>query len=152
VNRADRLRKVAPGASDEAVSALSSLPVDQVAVIAAFARQARKDALKHEADRKRQRKADDKANGNHDEDALTRRNLAVIASQGERAKRGDLDALTGLGQVRTHVDVVIGDAVEGCRAEGLSDKVIGDALGVTRAAIGQRYGRKGSFTLADQAG
>ena len=152
MNRADRLRKVAPGATDEAVSLLSSLPADQVAVIAAFARQARRDALEDAAERKRQRKADDRKNANHDEDALTRRNLAVIASQGERARSGNLDALTGLGQVRDYVDTRIRVAVEGCRAEGYSDAVIAVALGITRQAVGQRYGRKGSFTPDEQAG
>ena len=152
MNRADRLRKAAPGADAAAVAELAALPADQVARIAAFARQARRDALAEAAERKRQRKADDRANANHDEDSYTRRNLAVIASQGQRARGGSLDALEGLGRVRAEVDSITRIAVDGCRAEGIPDAVIAEALGITRQAVGQRFGRKGSFTPDEQAG
>ena len=152
MNRADRLRKVAPGATDEAVSVLAGLPADQVAAIATFARQAQRDALDDAADRKRQRKADDRANANYDEESLTRRNVAVIASQGQRARRGSLDALEGLGRIRAELDAITRIGVDGCRAEGIPDAVIAEALGITRQAVGQRFGRKGAFTPDEQAG
>ena len=152
MNRADRLRKVAPGADDNAVGVLASLPADQVALIASFARQAVRDDRREAAERKRQRKADDRVNGNHDEGSLTRRNVAVIASQGDRAKRGSLDALEGLGRIRAELDAITRIGVEGCRAVGIPDAVIAEALGITRQAVGQRFGRKGSFTRAEQAG
>ena len=150
MNRADRLRRVAPGATDDAVSALAALPAEQVALIASFARAARRDALTEAADRKRQRRADDRQHGNYDENDLTKRNLAVIASQGKRAQSGSIDALTALGQVRDHVDTWIRWAVEGCRSEGYSDAEIGAALGITRQGVGQKYGRKHPFTSSDQ--
>lgn len=152
MNRADRLRRVAPGATEGQIAALAELPFNTVVAIAMFGKQAGRDHLAAVAEKKRQRKADDQRNANYDEDSLTRRNLAVIASQGERARSGNLDALTGLGQVRDYVDTRIRVAVEGCRAEGYSDAVIAETLGITRQAVGQRYGRKGSFTRDDQAG
>ena len=146
MSRADKIRKVAPGASGNLVDALSALPADQVALIAALARQARRDALREAADRKRQAKADDRENGNYDEDSYTRRNLAVIASQGKRAGRGSLDALAALGQGRQHIEKWIDWAVAGCRAAGYSDEVIGTALGYqkpyARQEVHRRYGKR----------
>ena len=41
-----------------------------------------------------------------------------------------------------HLDDLTAMAVEGCRARGYPDPVIADALGITRQAVGQRFGRK----------
>ena len=43
-----------------------------------------------------------------------------------------------------HVDALTELADEGCRARGYSDPVIADALGITRQAVCQRFGRKKS--------
>lgn len=152
MNREGKLRKAVPGASDETLAVLAALPMAQVDLIAGLARQAGRDALAADRARKRQRKEDDRVNGNHDESSFTRRNLAVIASQGERARSGNLDALEGLGQVRRSIDTVIGRAVASCRAEGISDKVIGEALGVTKQAVQSRWSRQGTLSGGDQAG
>ena len=154
--KADRLRRVAPGASDEQVAALAELPANDVFAIAMFAKQAGRDALAAAAERKRQRKADDRKNKNIDEAEFTRRNMGVVTSQANRVwpepeKPGDkrkinLDALSGLARVREHVEAEIAKVVSTSRAEGAPDALIAEALGVTRQALGQRYGRKGSFT------
>ena len=124
------------------IAALSALPADQVALIAAFGRQARRDALKEAADTKRQRKRDDRANGNYDEADFTRRNLAVIASQGKRAGRGSLAALAALSRARRHIETWIDWGISGCRAEGYSDEVIGTALGYQKPYAQQEVHRE----------
>lgn len=149
MNRAARLRKTAPGAPDDMVARLAGLPADHVALIAGLARQARRDALTEAAERKRRRRAEDRANGNYDEDDLLKRTIAVITSHGRRAQGGNVDALAALGQVRTHVDSVIGEAVRAGRAQGLSDKVIAEALGVTRQAVSQRWNRQDTLPVEE---
>lgn len=156
--RADRLRKAGPGLAEEDITALAKLGLADVDVIVKALRQARRDALAEAADRKRQRKADDREHGNYDESDFTRRNLAVVASQGRRATGGNLDALTALSGVRKHADTWIRWAVDGCRAEGLSDREIGVALGYpevfARQEVHRRFGsrnapgecRKNSYT------
>ncbi len=151
-SRADRIRRAVPGLAEDDISALASLGAAEVAVIARALRQARRDALAEAADRKRQRKADNRKHGNYDESDFTRRNLAVIASQGKRAEGGSLAALTALSEGRRHADTWIRWAVAGCRAEGYSDAEIGEALGITRQSVGERFGRKGTLTADGPAG
>lgn len=154
--KADKLRKVAPGATDETLAELAALPADQVAQITSFARQAARDALSDAAARKRQRKADDRANGNLDEEDFTRRNLGVVTAQARRVwpepepggqRKINTTALEGLARVRRHIDAEIANVVETSRAEGIPDTLIAEALGVTRAAIGQRFVRVGGCVI-----
>jgi hypothetical protein len=142
VNREQRLRKAVPGADDSVIGALAALPVSEVTIILAALRQARRDERQHQTELRRQRKADDRAHGNYDESDLTRRNLALIASQGKRARNGNLDALEALGQLRRHADAWLAQAVNGCRDRGYSDHDIAQVLGVTRQAVSQRYPRE----------
>lgn len=60
------------------------------------------------------------------------------------ARRPDFDVpdLTTLAGLADELDAAIGDAVENLRADGHSWAVIGDALGTTRQAAFQRYGRR----------
>jgi hypothetical protein len=145
-SRETRLRKVAPGAADDLVTALAALPAAEVELVTRLARQARRDEREHQAQARRQRKADARRHGWYDEQDYVRRNLAVVRSQGNRAAGGSLEALAALGQLRRHADTWIMWGVDGCRSGGYSDEEIGQALGVTRQAVGQHFGRKGTFT------
>jgi DNA-directed RNA polymerase specialized sigma24 family protein len=64
-----------------------------------------------------------------------------IRNMGARAS-GDLDALGWLAGAVAHARDALAMAVDGCRARGYSDGEIGAALGITRQAVGQRFGRK----------
>lgn len=64
-----------------------------------------------------------------------------IKSMGRRAST-DLEALRWLAGAADYARVVLAMAVDGCRARGYSDGEIGAALGITRQAVGQRFGRK----------
>jgi hypothetical protein len=142
MNREQRLRKAVPGADDSLIGALATLPASEVTLVLAALRQARRDERAHQAELKRQRKADDAKHGNYDESDLARRNLALITSQGKRAQAGNLDALGALGQLRKHTDAWLTQAVNGCRDHGYSDHDIALALNVTRQAVSQRYPRQ----------
>ena len=142
MNREQRLRKAVPGADSNLIGALAGLPAAEVTLILAAVRQARRDEREHQAELKRQRKADDRNHGNYDEADLVRRNLAIVTSQGKRAAGGNLDALGALGQLRKHADTWLAQAVNGCREQGYSDHDVAQALGVTRQAVSQRYPRQ----------
>jgi DNA-directed RNA polymerase specialized sigma24 family protein len=64
-----------------------------------------------------------------------------IRSMGVRAS-ADLDALQWLAGAADYARAALAVAVDGCRARGYSDGEIGAALGITRQAVGQRFGRK----------
>jgi hypothetical protein len=72
-----------------------------------------------------------------------------ITRMGARAS-GDLDALAWLAGAADHARGALAVAVDGCRARGYSDAEIGAALGITRQAVGQRFGRKrGLYTKTE---
>ena len=54
----------------------------------------------------------------------------------------DLDALEWLAGAADYARAALAMAVDGCRARGYSDGEIGAALGISRQAVGQRFGRK----------
>lgn len=54
----------------------------------------------------------------------------------------DLEALKWLADAAEHARGALAVAVDGCRARGYSDGEIGAALGISRQAVGQRFGRK----------
>jgi len=60
---------------------------------------------------------------------------------GRRAST-DLEALEWLAGAADYARAALAMAVDGCRAQGYSDGEIGTALGITRQAVGQRFGRK----------
>ena len=126
MNRADRLRKVVPGASRELIAALAARPLAEVDLVVALARQTRRDERQHQADRRRQRKRDDRQFANYDEADLSGRNLRLIAGQGGRAA-SNLDALAGMAEARRLLDAGISEAVASLRARD-SDEEIGQAL------------------------
>jgi hypothetical protein len=65
----------------------------------------------------------------------------LIRGMGKRAS-ADLDALEWLAGAVDYARDALAVAVDGCRARGYSDGEIGAALGITRQAVGQRFGRK----------
>jgi len=67
--------------------------------------------------------------------------VRLIDRMGKRAS-DDLAALGWLAGAVTHARTALALAVDGCRAQGYSDAEIGAALGITRQAVGQRFGRK----------
>jgi predicted nucleic acid-binding Zn ribbon protein len=67
--------------------------------------------------------------------------VRLIRRMGARAD-GDLDALVSLAEMIDRARDTLALAVDGCRARGYSDGEIGAALGTTRQAVGQRFGRK----------
>jgi hypothetical protein len=54
----------------------------------------------------------------------------------------DLEALKWLAGAAEHARGALAVAVDGCRSRGYSDGEIGAALGISRQAVGQRFGRK----------
>ena len=67
--------------------------------------------------------------------------MRLIRGMGKRAS-ADLEALEWLAGAADYARQALAVAVDGCRARGYSDGEIGAALGITRQAVGQRFGRK----------
>ena len=67
--------------------------------------------------------------------------VRLIRKMGVRAS-ADLEALRWLAGAAEHARGALAVAVDGCRARGYSDGEIGAALGISRQALGQRFGRK----------
>jgi DNA-binding CsgD family transcriptional regulator len=145
VNREQKLRKLIPGASAELIAALAVKPAAEVDLTVAALRQARRDALDHDKAVRRQRRKDAQAFHWYDESELSDRNVRMLASTGRRAAT-NLDALRSLADFRQHTESLMCTAVAGLRAQGIPDEEIGGALGITRQAVGQHFGRKQAFT------
>ncbi len=142
MNREDRLRAALGGTGLEDRSPeLAALPAPQVDLIVTALKASRRAALIADKARRRQRVADRRRyrhiQDDQQADAAERQTLALARRAG-----GNLDTLARL---RDHYDdgpSVLTMAVHGLRAQGYSDGEIGRALGITRAAVGQRFGRK----------
>jgi biotin operon repressor len=143
MNREQRIRELIPGATDDMIEALADRSLAEVNMIVAALRQARKDAIEHDRARRRQKRRDSRKFSWYDEAELAARNARIVAANGGRAAEGNLDALTSLADMISHTEDAIGLAVDGLRARGYSDTEIGTALGITRQAVGQHFGRKG---------
>ena len=148
MTKAEKIRRAAPGLPEADVTRYARMTVADVDALCRVLRRTRRDALAAEADRRRQRRLDNRKHQNYDESQLTERNLRVVRAQGGRAASGNLDALTALGNTLRFVDDQIAEAVARCRAMDYSDPEIAEALGITRQAVGQRYGRKKNVGLA----
>jgi hypothetical protein len=145
VNRADRLRKIIPDAPDAMIGALATMPAAEVDRWLPALRQAKRAGRVHEAGLRRQRKADSAKFRWYDEDQLRAAVVRRIGSTGKRAS-ADLAALESLAKFVRYSGFMIEMAVASLRAQNVSDDEIGQALGVTRQAVGQRFGRKRGFT------
>jgi len=145
VTREERLRKLVPGAPAALIAELAARPAAEVGQIVALARQARRDAIAHEAERKRQQKQDARRHHHYDESQLAGRNLRMISAAGSRAG-ASLDALSGLAEARDAIAGRIALAVPLLRARGFTDPEIAAALSISRQAVGQAFGRKRHLT------
>ena len=141
MDRKERLRREIPGADETLLHRLASRPRADVEVIAAGIRQGKRDALAAQADRRRRRKADARAHNWYDQAVLAARDRRLLDSAGRRAAE-NLEALATLGQCARRIDELTHYAVERLRGS-YSDAEIGEALGITRQAVGQRFGARG---------
>jgi hypothetical protein len=141
VTREERLRRELPADLAHRAAELASLPVAQVDLIVGALRLAHRAGREHERQVRRQRVADRRKYGHIEDDqqadACRRQTLALARRAG-----GNLDTLARLAEHYDDGPAVLGLAVDGLRAQGYSDGEIGRALGITRAAVGQRFGRK----------
>lgn len=141
MDRKERLRREIPGAGETLLHRLASRPRADVDAIVAGIRQGKRDALAAQAERRRRRKTDAREHGWYDEAVLAARDRRLLDSAGRRATV-DLEALATLGTFARHVDELTRYAVERLRGS-YSDTEIGEALGITRQAVGQRFGQRG---------
>lgn len=145
MNREQRLRKLIPGAADDLIAALAARPAAEVDEVVIALRQARRDGVAHEKQLRARRRADARKYHHYDESQLAGRNIRVLDATGKRAA-ADLAALESLAEFTRHAGSLMAMAVAQLRDRGYSDEEIGRALGVTRQAVGSRFGRKGSLT------
>lgn len=143
MNRAERLRRELPQDMKGRAAELAGLPVAQVDLIVSALRASHRAGREHERAQRRQRRQDRREH-HHVEDAqqaaaTDRQTLALARRAGS-----NLDTLARLQDHYDDGPAVLAMAVEGCRAQGYSDGEIGAALGITRQAVGQRFGRKGT--------
>lgn len=138
MNRAERLRKVSPGAPDELIAELAGKPAAEVDAIVALARQAGRDAVGADA-AKRKARRDGRRRG--DEDDRTGAVLRIIDATGKRAADSP-EALAGLAAFARAVNLVMSLAVDGLRRRGYSDASIADVLGVSQQAVSKRWRRE----------
>jgi hypothetical protein len=145
VNREERLRSALEGTGIEDRAAdLASLPASQVDLIVSAIKAGGRAALARDRERRRQRR-EDRRKYNHIEDdqqaeACERQTLALARRAGS-----NLDTLARLKEHYADGPSVLALAVAALRGQGYSDGEIGAALGCTRAAVGQRFGRKGDL-------
>jgi hypothetical protein len=145
VNREARLRAALAGTGlEERAADLAALPAAQVDLIVSALKASGRAALARDKARKAQRKKDDRENGNYDESQLADWNDRQALALARRAGT-NLETLARLRQHYADGPAVLGLAVAGARARGYSDGDIGRALGVTRYAVGLRFGRRGDL-------
>ena len=151
MNREETLRRALPEPMrEQAASLASGMSRAEVEQWARALQLARREGRAQEQGRRRQARTDARKH-NHYREEIPGRNLRLIAKQAEGAAGGDLFWLEGLADIRRSTDRLITFAVAGCRARGLSDAEIAEALDITRQAVGQRFGRKGTFTRRELA-
>lgn len=142
MNRAARLLAALDGTGlEDRAADLAGLPAGQVDLIAAMIRAAGRAALAGDRQRRRQRR-EDRRRYRHIEDpeqadACDRQALAFA-----RRAASNLYTLARLSEHYDDGPAVLALAVAGLRSEGYSDAEIGAALGISRQAVGQRFGRK----------
>ena len=145
MTREQRLRAAlgGTGMEDQAAS-LATLPAAQVDLICSALKASGRAALARDKARRRQRVADRRKHGHIEDDqqaaAANRQALALARRAGS-----NLDTLARLKEHYDDGPSVLALAVAALRAEGYSDSQIGSALGVTRYAVGLRFGRRGDL-------
>jgi hypothetical protein len=145
VTREERLRAALDGTGmEDQAASLATLPAAQVDLIVSALKASGRAALACDRARRRQRVADRRKYGHIEDgqqaDATNRQVLALARRAGS--------ILDTLSRLKEHYDdgpAVLALAVAGLRAQGYSDGQIGQALGVTRYAVGLRFGRRGDL-------
>lgn len=140
MNREDRLRRELAGTGlEDRAADLAGLPVAQVDLIVAALRASHRAGRDHEAQvRKRNR------GRARDADEIAEGIARLLDGMGRRAEAGDLDAAAVLYDLTERRGPrLLRAGVAGLRAAGYSDPEIAAGLGVTRQAIGERFGRRG---------
>jgi hypothetical protein len=151
MTREERLRAALDGTGmEDQAASLATLPAAQVDLIVAAIKASRRAALIADKARRRQRVADRRKYRHIEDDqqaAATQRQTLALA----RRAGSNLDTLARLKEHYDDGPSVLALAVAALRAEGYSDGLIGQALGVTRYAVGLRFGRRGDL-YAGRAG
>jgi hypothetical protein len=145
VTRAQRLRAALEGTGlEDQAAGLAALPAAQVDLICSALKASGRAALARDKAKRRQRVADRRKHGHVEDgqqaDATERQTLALARRAGS-----NLDTLARLKEHYDDGPSVLALAVGALRAEGYSDGQIGQALGVTRYAVGLRFGRRGDL-------
>jgi hypothetical protein len=141
-DRQERLRRELPGDLKDRAGELAGLPVAQVDLIVGALRASRRAGREHEQqmrqrNRGRPRDADEIAGGAG----------RLLSCMGRRGADGDLDATAALYDlIERQGGALLRLAVAGLRLTGYTDAEIAAGLGVTRQAIGARFGRKCALT------
>lgn len=144
MTREDRIRAVLPDAGEDLITRLAALPTAAVADVVTAVKHAHRDGRAHEVAVRKQRRDDRRKHGHIDDGQLAAGVERQTFALGNRAGQGSLEALARLKEHYDDGPSVLTLAVAGLRSEGYSDSEIGLALGVTRMAVGQRFGRKGT--------
>lgn len=148
MTREARLRAALPNATEAELARWAALPVAVVDELVKAARRGRQHGRQHEIDRQRQRRADARAHRWYDESQLEARNVALIESTGRRAA-ASLDALAALAKFERVADALKGPAVRELIAQGVSEREIGLALGVSQQAVSKRFGSQPRLSAAE---
>jgi hypothetical protein len=128
---------------------LAGKPTSDVDAIVAALKQARLDAVAEERERRAKRRAERSRLSRDDDDKLS--NALEILTRSLAGRAGfNVDALELFAKHADLVHRLTAQAVEAARGNGWSDPQIAAALGVSRNAIGQTYGRKQAREGGDQ--
>ncbi len=150
MTREQRLRAALPGAGDDLIGRLAALPAGVVSDVVTAAKQAHRRGRAHEVAVRRQRKADRRNHGHIEDDQQAGATARMLGATARRAGQS-LDALAALAQFEHSIPELKRVAVADLRAQGYSDPEIAEALGISRQAVGQTFGRKAGFTQDDAA-
>ena len=164
MNRAEKLRRVMPGAPPELVDALGSKPAAEVNLIVAALRQARRDEREHQGDLRRERQARKRearklAPSRRPSARRGARNdmiLVFIQALADLVAEGDPDEALLLVQIEEAAHQAIGETFARMHAAGLSYGQIAATLTaagapVSRQAIRERVERVRHLSLLRQA-
>lgn len=148
MNREERIRRELPAGHEDVAGILAAHSAGEVDRIVAALRASRREGREHE----KEMRARARRSRRHDADDLAIVSGRMLAGIGRRGASGDLDAAAALySLVMRQGSELLDLTVDGLRARGYRDTEIGAGFGITRQAVGQRFGRKGAFTGTEGA-
>jgi hypothetical protein len=143
MNREERLRRELPDGLKDRAAELAGLPTAHVNLIVAAVRASHRAGREREKQVRCQRRTDRRKYNHVQDDDYTAATTRVLGGLGRRAGSNP-ETLAALDRfIKQDGPAALALAVDGCRARGFSDGEIAAALGTTRQAVGQRFGRKG---------